>query len=395
MFILEVAHSEQFIGKLVYEEILLEPVYSAHRYIMARRFCFVMCQPPRGKQEARVRHFVPTFGDLSRQVRRILQKLVDRLLHAKPSGEARTILCAMIGKIAGKVGLFPGEMGSINQPIQSKIGSMLNWIRSLGLCLAVWVAAPSAAIPQANDYNVIEVCNKGNVLLEYAVFATKTDYWMGDRAEASAWYKIRPGKCQNVNPGTYRGVSVGFRQQGHDGVWGNPVYSVRNVDRRLDGRFETDVMCLPAAARIEEIGSLESIRRKIRPPCGEGHHEFKMSFYVQPNDVFSKITLRPDKYDTLPLWPSEPAVSKQQRLRNRSVSILDASCREHYSLFDEDGLQALCTCPSREIVENHQDVVYLIEFSISNGDGFNEAIKVVNLNDLKQYAYSCLADSDP
>lgn len=63
---------------------------------------------------------------------------------------------------------------------------MLNWIRSLGLCLAAWVAAPTAAMPQANDSNVIEVCNKGTVLLEYAVFATRTDYWMGDRAEASA-----------------------------------------------------------------------------------------------------------------------------------------------------------------------------------------------------------------
>lgn len=120
-----------------------------------------------------------------------------------------------------------------------------------------------------------------------------------------------------------------------------------------------------------------------------------MSFYVQPNDVFSKITLRPDKSDTFPRWPSQPAASERERLRNRSVSTLDASCRKHYTLFDEDDLQALCTCSSREIVENHQDVVYLIEFGISNGDGFNQAIKVVNRNDLEQYAYSCLVESGP
>ena len=36
-----------------------------------------------------------------------------------------------------------------------------------------------------------------------------------------------------------------------------------------------------------------------------------------------------------------------------------------------------------------------IEFGMSNGDGFNEAIKVVNKNDLEKYGNSCLMESDP
>ena len=251
------------------------------------------------------------------------------------------------------------------------MNNTLHWIKYLGLCFVVWVLGSAATFAQMNDYNVIEVCNKGDVLLEYAVFATKTDYWAGDRAEASAWYKIKPGKCENVNPGTYRGVSIGFYQKGRNGVFGNPVYNVRGADRRMDGRFETNVMCLPGNKRFEETGSLSSVRRKITPPCAEGFHELRMSFYIQPNDVFSKITLKPDKNDQMLPWPGEPVISQEQRLRNRSVSILDESCRDHYTLFDEDALQRLCTCPSRKIVENHQDVVYLIEFSISNGNGFN------------------------
>lgn len=271
---------------------------------------------------------------------------------------------------------------------------MLHWIKYLGLCFVVWVFGSTASFAQMNDYNVIEVCNKGNVLLEYAVFATKTDYWAGDRAEASAWYKIEPGKCENVNPGTYRGVSIGFYQKGRNGVFGNPVYNVRGADRRMDGRFETNVMCLPGNKRFEETGSLSSVRRKITPPCAEGFHELRMSFYIQPNDVFSKITLKPDKNDQMLPWPGEPVISQEQRLRDRSVSILDASCRDHYTLFDEDALQRLCTCPSWKIVENNQDVVYLIEFSISNGDGFHEAIKVVNKNNLEKYSIECLLEGD-
>ena len=155
---------------------------------------------------------------------------------------------------------------------------MLNWMKFLGISLVVWVCGSTASVAQMNDYNVIEVCNKGDILLEYAVFATKTDYWMGDRAEASAWYKIQPGKCENVNPGTYRGVSIGFYQKGSNGVFGNPVYNVKNADRRMDGRFETNVMCLPGNKRFEETGSLSSVRRKITPPGAEGFYECRMSF---------------------------------------------------------------------------------------------------------------------
>lgn len=269
---------------------------------------------------------------------------------------------------------------------------MPNWIKSVGICLAVWAAAQSTSNAQTNDYNEIEVCNKGNTILDYAVFATKTDYWMGDRAKASAWYQIKPGKCQNVNPGRYRGVSIGFRQKGRGDIWGNPIYQVRNADGRMKGRFQASVMCLPGIDRFEESGSLQAVRRKILPPCREGFDEFKMSFYVQPNDVFSKITLRPDKNDQMVEWPGGTFISQKERAQNRSVEILDKSCREHYTLFEEDGLQKLCTCPSQKIVENHQDVVFLIEFSISNGDGFHDAIKVVNRNDLEQYGYSCLLE---
>lgn len=267
---------------------------------------------------------------------------------------------------------------------------MLRLSTILAACFGWFVILPSPAMTQMNDYNVIEVCNKGNVLLEYAVFATKTDYWMGDRAEASAWYKIRPGKCENVNPATYRGVSIGFYHEGRGGVYGNPVYVVSGADRPISGRFETDTMCLPSGKKYDESGSLSSVRTKILPPCQEGYHEFRMSFYVQPNDVFSKITLKPDKNAQMSPWPRQASMSPQAASENRSVSILDASCRNHYTLFEEDGLQKLCTCPSRKIVENHQDVVYLIEFSISNGDGFNEAIKVVNRNDLERYGLECL-----
>lgn len=267
---------------------------------------------------------------------------------------------------------------------------MLHQMKLLASCFGLFAFVHSPSIAQTNDYNVIEVCNKGNVLLAYAVFATKTDYWMGDRAEASAWYQIKPGKCQNVNPGTYRGVSIGFYHEGRGGVIGNPVYVVSGADRPMSGRFEADTVCLPSNAKYYESGSLSSVRSKILPPCKEGYHEFQMSFYVQPNDVFSKITLKPDKHAQVAPWPGKSSVSPKIAGENRSVSILDGSCRNHYTLFDEDDLQKLCTCPSQAIVANHQDVVYLIEFSISNGDGFNEAIKVVNRNDLERYANVCL-----
>lgn len=281
------------------------------------------------------------------------------------------------------------------------------------------IAMSGSAWAQMNDSNVVNVCNKGNVDVSYLSFSTKSSFFGGEEAEVSGWYKIRPGRCQDVNMPYYDTVAVGFLQKNKQGVRGNPVYSVQNADRPGGGKWSPTSICVPPEKAVTYKNTYAAVKNKFYPPCTNGDVELRMSFAVMPNDVFPKITIRPRRNDQLIAWPratsnASPQATNSQPSNNNAeiafkiaagiakgledakISKMAAGCEKSILVmafaFSKEGPVKACKCFATEIVrgENTALTKSMVE-RIEGGQDFDEEIDRIAQPKVEQYLERCIS----
>jgi hypothetical protein len=276
---------------------------------------------------------------------------------------------------------------------------------------------PETALAR-NTNNVVEVCNKGDVDISYIVFASKSSFLGGEEAKISGWHKIKRGKCNDVNPRGFQGVTIGFLQKNRDGIVGNPVYNIRNAGKAGSTKRAPSVICAPINDTVDYKSSLGVVRDKYLPPCGEGFAEFKMSFYDKPNDIFPTFNLKPRSSDRLSPWPNAAAslaspsqdnkrdqvnaaviigktvLGAAKGLEDAKVRKLSPACTKSVLTFafafTEEGPAKACGCVSRKIIRGENpDVVSSIVSDIDAGRDFDDATEKITEENFTKYLESC------
>ena len=131
--------------------------------------------------------------------------------------------------------------------------------------LACFVGGVQSAAAQTNEYHWVNVCNRGDVDLNYVVLRTRWNLGQGDRAQLSGWHTIRPGKCEDVNLSIYQGVAVGFTHALMNGGLGNPVYLPEDAQAANGNKRAPAVLCVPQSGAINRKGSLTSVLSGAMP----------------------------------------------------------------------------------------------------------------------------------
>ena len=173
--------------------------------------------------------------------------------------------------------------------------------------LSCFVGGVQSAAAQTNEYHWVNVCNRGNVDLNYVVLRTRWNLGQGDRAQLSGWHTIRPGKCEDVNLSIYQGVAVGFTHALMNGGVGNPVYVPEDAQAANGNKRAPAVLCVPQSGAINRKGALSSVLAGASPPCASGTYPLKMSFYSKPGEYapVPKFIITPRSSAPLEAWPEE------------------------------------------------------------------------------------------
>lgn len=245
-----------------------------------------------------------------------------------------------------------------------------------------------------NFGNRVDVCNEGDVDLQFLHFSTNSSLLGGDKGKIAGWWTIKPGDCEDINPVGFDTVAVGFLQTSDKGIRGNPVYVLNHSTERGSTSWAPAIVCAPTNGIVNYKNSLGLVRSNYLPPCKPGFEEFRMSFGVIPNDQFPKYYLTPRGSDKLSAWPkkkAEPAPSltfptehrlsketieanrnealrraaadyKKKRMNQISAACVDAKL---YSVRSK----AMCECLASNIVEQESwDVLNVIELKLNQGD---------------------------
>ena len=178
------------------------------------------------------------------------------------------------------------------------------------LQLAGFALAFSSMEANAQNFgNRVDVCNKGDVNLQFLHFSTNSSILGGDKGKIAGWWTIKPGDCEDINPVGFDTVAVGFLQTSDKGIRGNPVYVLDQATERGSTSWAPAIVCAPINGIVNYQNSLGLVRSNYLPPCKPGFEEFRMSFGVIPNDQFPKYHLTPRGSDRLSAWPREKAES--------------------------------------------------------------------------------------
>ena len=79
--------------------------------------------------------------------------------------------------------------------------------------LACFAGGVQSASAQSNEYHWVNVCNRGDVDLQYVVLRTRWNLGQGDRAQLSGWHTIRKGKCEDVNTSGEKRIECHLRHR--------------------------------------------------------------------------------------------------------------------------------------------------------------------------------------
>lgn len=211
-----------------------------------------------------------------------------------------------------------------------------------------FVGGVQSAIAQTNEYHWVNVCNRGDVDLNYVVLRTRWNLGQGDRAQLSGWHTIRPGKCEDVNLSIYQGVAVGFTHALANGGVGNPVYVPEGAKPANGNKRAPAVLCVPQSGSINRKGSLSSVLSGASPPCASGTYPLKMSFYSKPGEYapVPKYIIAPRSSAPLAPWPEElqtvtPAAPKPPKQQTPKPD-MDAKLKEGHAKMRRDLYTDLC-----------------------------------------------------
>lgn len=149
-----------------------------------------------------------------------------------------------------------------------------------GQCRFILISALSAqcggrrlhsAFAQSNEYDWVNVCNRGDVDLNYVVLRTRWNPGQRDHAQHLGWQTIRKGKCENVNSSVYQAVTTGVAHALWEGGLGNPVYvpegaEPANGNKRAPRLFARRNSCAMSPESFENAGYFPPDRREGNRP---------------------------------------------------------------------------------------------------------------------------------
>ncbi len=220
--------------------------------------------------------------------------------------------------------------------------------------LACYLGGVQSAAAQTNEYHWVNVCNRGDVDLNYVVLRTRWNLGQGDRAQLSGWHTIRPGQCEDVNLSIYQGVAVGFTHALMNGGVGNPVYVPEGAKPANGNKRAPAVLCVPQSGTINRKGTLSFVLSGASPPCASGTYPLKMSFYSKPGEYapVPKFIITPRSSAALAPWPEElqtvtpaaPKPPKQQTPKPTETPgpDMDAKLKEGHAKMRRDFYTDLC-----------------------------------------------------
>lgn len=285
------------------------------------------------------------------------------------------------------------------------------------LIFGLWLLSPTA---NAQNYgNLVEVCNKGDIDLQFVYFATNSSLFGGEQAKIAGWYTIEPRDCENVNPTGFDTVAVGFLQVNDEGVLGNPVYLLEDATDVGSTEWAPSVVCAPINDALSYKNGLGIVKQKYFPPCEDGYAEYRMSFGVIPNDVYPTFNLTPRGSDRLNPWPGGSSQAAKTTTTSQSeMSDLEVAARilmgaaqgledgkvrkvseacESSSLvfvfsFSKEGPAKACECFSRQIVRREPGhVVSDLIANIDAGADFDDLTDELPQQNLERYLESCIS----
>ena len=214
--------------------------------------------------------------------------------------------------------------------------------------LSCFLGSVQSAAAQTNEYHWVNVCNQGDVDLNYVVLRTRWNLGQGDRAQLSGWHTIRKGQCEDVNTSVYQGIAIGFTHALINGGVGNPVYVPEDAQPANGNKRAPAVLCVPQSGSINRKGSLSSVLSGASPPCASGAYPLKMSFYSKPGEYapVPKFIITPRSSAPLARWPEElqtvtlaaPTQPKQQTPKPD----MDAKLKEGHAKMRRDLYTDLC-----------------------------------------------------
>jgi hypothetical protein len=204
--------------------------------------------------------------------------------------------------------------------------------------LAYFAGGVQSASAQSNEYHWVNVCNQGDVDLQYVVLRTRWNLGQGDRAQLSGWHTIRKGKCEDVNTSVYQGIAIGFTHALMNGGVGNPVYHPQDAQAASGNKRAPAVLCVPQSGAINRKGSLSSVLSAASPPCSSGTYPLRMSFYSKPGEYapIPKFIIKPTRSASLAPWPEErqvmaPAAPMRPKAQTSSRTSMDAKLKEGHA----------------------------------------------------------------
>lgn len=180
-------------------------------------------------------------------------------------------------------------------------------IGALSCFVATLPITIQSASAQSNEYHWVNVCNRGDVDLNYVVLRTRWNLGQGDRAQLSGWHTIRKGQCDDVNTSVYQGIAIGFTHTLWEGGVGNPVYVPEEAEPANGNKRAPSILCVPQSGSINRKGSLSSVLSATSPPCASGTYPLRMSFYSKPGEYapVPKFIIKPRYSAPLARWPEE------------------------------------------------------------------------------------------
>ncbi len=164
---------------------------------------------------------------------------------------------------------------------------------------ACTMGSVQSATAQSNEYHWVEVCNRGDVDLNYVVLRTGWNLGQGDRAQLSGWHTIRKGHCEDVNTSVYQAVTIGFVYERAQGGLVNPVYVPSDATPANGNKYAPSVLCVPQSGSINRNSSLSSVVSGASPPCASGEYALKMLFDEKPGNFVPKLIVRPSASESL------------------------------------------------------------------------------------------------
>lgn len=173
------------------------------------------------------------------------------------------------------------------------------------ICILAFIAGSSNSLTYAFTY--VRLCNEGSIKLNYVTYHSTTILF-SSRSELSGYYELPPGDCGHLLFDNWDHVAVALFHKGRNGVFGNPVYSLRGFSDSLGGaKWKPKKICIPIDVSNEGFtfnGSQNYIYQEFVEKCRPGFEAANVSFAVYADNVDFTMNIRPNSNINLAPFPT-------------------------------------------------------------------------------------------